>query len=806
MKSKFTFFVSIVLFLPYLGISQSAIQGKILGENSSGISFANVILRKSADSVLVKGAVSDASGNFTISDVSTGKYFIESYMIGYQKSYSNNIVIAEKTTLQLKSIILIEDVKQLNEVTVKASKPLYEMEMGKMIINVQSSITSVGLSAIDVLERSPGVLVNRQNNTFSLAAKDGVIVLINGKRSRMTMDALFQMLEGFNAADIEKIEIMTVPPSNYDSDGDAGLVNIVLKRDKENVGTNGSISTSIGYGSGPFGNMSLNINHQGRKINWFGNLSFNSNNRIELFRNRRINSNEIEKLETVTNAERHSKRLASNYQLGVDYNLSKNTILSALVSGYANRYNMEAPTYSTFDYSVSQDSITDILMHEKNQWQHLMGNINLQHTFRSGHILNVNLDYLTYQNQNPSTYDNNFFTEPGVLIRNDQIRIFKDTPINLVVAKVDYSMSIGESIFLESGLKGTFSNLSNFVNMQKQVGDTWIRNNKLSNSSFLSEDILAAFSSLKYTVNERTSINAGVRYEHTITDLSSQELGNVVYRNYGNFFPTIFVSRKLNKNSNFLLSYGKRITRPSFNEMAPWILFFDPYTFFAGNTNILPTITNNIKADYTYKSFIYSLQYSYDKNVIMRFQPTIDPESNILIYTSDNIDSRHTFAALVALPFQFFPWWEMQNNLTANYQRIQSRINEEFYDVDLVAFQINSTQSFKLPNKYSAELSAFYSSPTNNGYFNWLSRGFVNIGVQKEFKNGGSFKFTCNDIFETTRWKWSTLDESSIGISGRIMFDKRRFVVSYSKKFGNTKVKGARKRAVGSQEEQKRVD
>lgn len=797
--------ISTWLVLSTPGFCQSSIKGRINDAQTKGVAFANVLLRNKADSVLIKGAIADESGNYEFSGLANGDYIIESYMVGYAKTYSSTISLTAAQKINLNPIILLEDVKILDEVTVKASRPLYEMEMGKMIINVQSSITSAGLTAIDVLERSPGVFVNRQNNSFSLGGKDGVIVLMNGKRSRMPMEAVYQMLDGLNAGDIEKIEIMTVPPSNYDADGDAGFINIVMKRSKDATGTNGSITASAGYGSGPQANISANLNHQGRKINWFGNYSFAYIEQLQIWDSYRTNSNEAESVTTSLMAERNTDRASHNYGFGFDFFITPQTIFSGLMSGYSNRFQLVAPTSSYNNYSVSPDTSINLTMLEENHWQHLMGNINLQHTFANKQVLNANLDYLSYHNANPSHYHNNYYKNNDSFIRNEENRISKYTPIEMWVANVDYTTKFGESITLESGLKGTFSYLINDVVFDEKRGQEWIVNPAYSNYADLREDILAAFSSVKIIIDEKTSMNAGVRYEKTKTNLKTRGGEELIDRNYGNFFPSLFVSRKWNENNLVQLSYGHRITRPTFNEMAPFVVFIDPYTFFSGNANILPTFTHNIKGDYSYKSFIFSLQYSHDKDVIMRFQPRIDPESNILILASDNIDRRHTLAATITAPFQVIHWWKMQNNLTADWQMIDTEFNGGNYKRAQEGFQLNTTHTFTLPKDYAVELAGYYMSPRINGYFNWLSRGFVNLGIQKEFKNEGVLRVSCNDIFETTRLKWQTFEEASFQFNGRLKFDKRRFVISYTQNFGNNKVKGIRKRSTGSQEEQNRV-
>ncbi len=784
--------------------AQSGISGRIMDTYDYGVAFANVLLLNEADSSFVKGAVTDEDGYYALSNIAPGGYIIESYMIGFSKSYSDLIKLEPENNLNVDPIILAEESTKLDEVVIKADKPLYEMEMGKMVVNVPSSITSAGQSVIDVLEKSPGVFVNRQNNTLALNGKGGVIVLMNGKRSRMPIDAVYQMLEGLNAGDIEKIEIMSVPPAKYDADGDAGFINIVMKRSEE-VGTNGSVMASAGYASGPRAATSINLSQQTRKLSFYGNYSFNyvdQKQELNMYRNA---STETENVSSGSEADRDPNRMTHNFQFGMDYYISDKTVIGGLVSGYNNRWNMNSITNATFDYSESPDSTVLININETNHWRHLMGNLNLQHTFKKGEMLNINLDYLTYGNSNPTTYENRYYDDRQTLIREVNNRITKETPIDIWVGKIDYSMNLAEKVSMETGVKGTFTNLINDIIFEEQVGENWVIGEEFSNYADLSENILASFATFMIKFNEKTSLNAGLRYEHTTTVLNTEEEAGVVDREYGDFFPTLFFSRKINDNNLLQFSYGRRITRPSYNELAPFVLFMDPYTYTAGNANLLPTYTHSIRGDYSYKNFIFSLQYSHDNNVIFRFQPVYDTETNVMVLQTDNVDRRETLSTTITLPFHVTDWWEMQNNLSGNWQRIATRMEQGMYVRDQSGFQINTTQTFRLPRKFTIELSGFYISPSINGYFNWLSRGFVNLGIQKEFNNDGALRFACNDIFETSQMRWDSANETNFSFHGNIKFEKRIFTITYTQKFGNTKIKGVRKRSVGSAEERRRV-
>jgi len=799
--------LQILLFLLVTSaFSQGIIQGKVTNLQSNEVPYANVLLRNLPDSTLIKGAITDESGVFSFSNIPKGEYFIETSFLGYTKAYSPLFNFSGVEKHDLDPITLTEEASNLDEVTVSATKPLFEMEMGKMVVNVANSVTSAGFSVIDLLERSPGVMVNRQNNSMSLAGKNGVVILMNGKRFRMPVEAAFQMLAGLNSSDVEKIEIMTVPPANYDADGDAGFINVVMKRNNGTIGTNGSVTLGQGYGSGYQGNLSFNINHQGPKFSWFTLVTPSVTNQVMIWESLRSNNDGFQDISINTvSKDRDTNRKVINYQAGFDYSIGKNTTLSALVSGYENRWNQVAPILTEAQYSISPDTIIDMTVTEKNYWSHIMGNINIQHTFQNGQVLSADLDYLRYNNANPTWYNTTFYDESDNVIDEEEFRISKDTPIEMWVGSVNHSMKIGKSVKVDSGIKGTFSELSNTVVFEEQIGSEWIVNPTYSSDGILTEDILAAFSTAAIVFNDKTSLNAGLRYENTKTNLTSLSGEELVNRHYGDFFPTVQLARKMGENSQTTFSYGRRITRPTFNQMAPFVIFSDRYTLFAGNTNILPTYTNNLKVDYSFKSLIVSAQYSHDKNAIAAFQPTLDEETNTTFLKTENIDQIQTISVMFAFPIQLTPWWEMQNNFTANLQRANSVLNDEAYEVDQKSVQVITTNTFTLPKKYTIELVGYYNSPTINGYFLWLSRGFVNLGIKKDFEKAGVLRLSCNDIFETTQMRWKSFEGSNIGFSGRFKFDKRVFMATYTYKFGNNKVKGTRSRSVGSQAEQRRV-
>ena len=272
MKLYHLIIVSGLFLFSQLMSAQQTVKGRVLGDDGNVLPFANALLLNSVDSKLVKGAVTDQNGNFMLENVPAGTYILTASFIGYNSQSSDPFELKVNATYTVPSITISESVG-LDEVTVRAKKPLYQQKIDRMIINVSSSILSAGSTALEVLERSPGVLVNRQDNSISLVGKSGVVVMMNGKLSYMPTSSLVQLLEGMSSDNIESIELITTPPANFDAEGNAGYINIVLKQNTD-TGLNGSYSLSGGVGNGTTTSDNINFNYRKNKINFFGNYSF----------------------------------------------------------------------------------------------------------------------------------------------------------------------------------------------------------------------------------------------------------------------------------------------------------------------------------------------------------------------------------------------------------------------------------------------------------------------------------------------------------------------------------------------------
>ena len=497
-----------------------------------------------------------------------------------------------------------------------------------------------------------------------------------------------------------------------------------------------------------------------------------------------------------------------NLRMGVDYQLTKKTTIGGLVTSYDTKWSMDAVSLSNYILNKAADTTIHISVSEKNQWQHYMSNIYLQHAISSTERFSFDFDYLYYKNNNPTTYLNSFYGGSGNFVYDERAKSGKKTPITVYVGKLDYFKQLGKKLELESGLKATISEFNNDVYVLRSIQTDWFTDDAFSAEYKLREKIAAAYSSFNITAGKKTNVKLGGRYEYTTSNLGSAKQVNIVDRKYGRFFPSFFVSQNLNKTSSFNFSYSRRITRPTFNELAPWVLFLDPNTFISGNAALQPSIANALKLDYLFKKNIFSIAYTHEDDVIVRFQPKVDAATNKQSLMSENLDSRKTFTLTIAMPFNLANWWNIQFNGMGTWQQQNILYNNDRIRLEQKNFRINATQNFTLPKNYSLELSGFYQSSAIIGFSMAKPFGVLNFGAQKKLKgNSGSLRFNVTDIFNTLIFRGTVdLPQYNLVMSRSMRFVTRTARLTYSKNFGSSQVKARKNRLTGSDEERKRVE
>ena len=801
------FLIVSALFFSNAILAQAQIVGTITDISGEVLPYANVLLLHAKDSAFVKGCLAKDDGSYAISNVDFGTYICQISMIGFAKKYSNVFQISPQSLSHNLGKIVLSEATELKTVEVVAKRPFLEQKIDRIVVNVANSITNAGGNALEVLQRAPGVQVNRQTKTISLVGKEGVVVMINGKITQQPADAIVQMLEGMNADNIDRIELIHTPPANFEAEGNAGIINIVLKSTGD-AGFNGGYAVGGGYGRGEKYNGSVYFNARSKYVNLFGNYSYNMNNVPQTFTNYRgVNQGE-DFIETESFSDRYATPTAvQNAQLGADFQVSKNTVIGVLGSFMDRNWDMDAT--NTAKYSKNGSIQSQILMPntEINHAQSFSGNINLMHRFTKTQTLNFDADIIHINRNNPSNYKINTLDANNRETTQYELRIGNKTPINVKVAKADYTTDVTQNIKLEMGAKITSMQFDNDVRVDSLPAQkAWVLLTDYTFLNHLNESVLGAYTTVSAKINDKIDIKAGLRYEDTKTNLGSEQKPNIVDRHYGSWFPSVFLSRKISEKQSLNLSYSRRITRPRLQWLAPYLIFSDPTTLEGGNVALQPSFTNALKLNYTFKTWSIGISYSIEDQP-MRWIPNVDTKTNRQISRPENLDQERVLGANLNMPFHPTKWWDMQNNIYINSTATDFKIDGKPLKVQNVNYGFNTTNAFTLPKKWSIEISANYNSPGYWGVMKWDAQGTVNVGIQKNFgEKWGKLRFNVNDIFQTSSWYGTTSQpEVNLFVKSSYRVAERVFMLSWSNKFGNNKLKSERKRQTAAAEEQGRL-
>jgi len=786
---------------------QSMVEGKVTTPNQHAAAGATVALLQQKDSMLVKAVVCDSNGLFSFAKIVQGHFWLSVSLMGYTTAYQPVILNDESTGItQHISIVLEEEAATLTKVTITARKPLFEQKPDRLVINVAASAVLAGNTALDILERSPGILVDHQNNSISINGKSGVVVMINGRISHMPVTALVQLLTGMNAGNIEKIELITNPPANLDAEGNAGYINIVLK-ENNNTGTNGSFSITAGYAKGWITAANLAVNHRKGRLNIYGDIAYSRIRTPNTIDGRNLITNNGETTELIFAGRRTDTIPDINGRIGLDLDLTKRTVIGLLVSGYNNDYTQSEHNTTSVFKNGQLDTLIRHDNSEINHWYNYAAGLNLQHYFNEKDKLVFNADYIYYCNHQPVGYLSRYYNSSEVYLYDQRFRSTKVTPILFWIFSADYSKNLGKNASLEAGVKQTISSFTNDNGFERALRDEWIKDDSLSAKYQLKENYAAAYASLNVRLNKTIEAKIGLRYEYTNSNLGTVTNKNIIDRHYGNLFPAFSLLQRINDNNSIDISYSRRITRPTFNALAPFTYYANAYSLVTGNPALQPSISDNLKAGYNYKSWLFSIAYSYEQYAISSFQPQTDSVTSKTIVRPENFVNQQTASLIVSTPFSPFKWWTMQFNLIGVWQIINATYKGSPVRVAQVNYNLNISQRFTLPKAFSIEISGYYQSPMLRALGRTKPNGTLDFGVRKKLGGkGGSLTLNATNIFNTLFLSsYVDLPEQNLVAGIKIYYSRPALKLTYSKNFGKEKLKNKRIYSTAAEEERMRV-
>ncbi|NCD72464.1 TonB-dependent receptor domain-containing protein [Mucilaginibacter agri] len=732
----------IILFLA--ASAKGQVYGRLTDSIGNPVAFATVVLEKSADSTLVHSALSDEKGNFSLRTAPAATYIIKVSCVGYANYISASFTL--QTTFNSGTIKLKTTGKQLGEVVIRSAKPLMQQTTGGLVVNVQNSVMTKGSSVLQVLSRSPGVIIDAQTNAISLNGKSGVIVMLDGKLLRLSAAQVSSLLNSITADDIDKIELLTTPPAKYDADGNAGLINIVTKKNKQ-TGTSGTISATGGYGTDEKASTDLSLNYIKGKISLHGSYNYYHNRTQGLLLAWGTENVPIIGGQTAFNyhGDGHFLSNYNSFNGGLDYRVSARTNIGGNLNynvGSNKNNNHNYGNYALPDTNLSYSS----LISGDGHTSYFHGNFYAEQAINTNQKLNLNVDYFDH-NSNSSTQVQSDFSSTLFAPRQQNLA---NAAIKVSVAQVDYSNLLRKGLQLESGLKGTFTHTKSRASIENLVNGQWVPIGAGTSNDLATRELIgAAYTIVNWNPDSLLSISAGARYEYS-QNTTDHSLNAQYYidRRLGKLFPSIFITRKLNATDQLQLSYTERITRPSYADLASYVSYNDPVSVFTGNPALKPTITKNIKLDYKLRDYLFSIVYSHDANPILGTQVVPGPTSGLVYLTPENADWQNNLTLQVAVPFKPAAWWEMNYGAIGGYHKYRVSFFPELLKKNYFSYTLNFTETFKPAKNYAIEFSGYYNSASYSSNSRSNGNAIFNLGIKRDLPNkNGSFQLSISDIF-----------------------------------------------------------
>ncbi|MEM1328164.1 MAG: outer membrane beta-barrel protein [Bacteroidota bacterium] len=795
-----------ILFLLTLFIGSIQAQtGNIQGQVATAempLGFANVLLNNVSDSSLVKAEASNENGQFTFSNVAFGTYFIRISFLGYEE-FESEVIELNQSLIELNNITLSEANNALNEVTVTAQKPLVEVLADKTIFNVQNTLSATGTNGLELLRKAPGVILDNSNNII-LEGKTGVQIFINNKPSPLNGEDLSNYLQSLQADQIEAIEIITQPSSKYDAAGNAGIINIRLKKDKR-FGTNGSVTLGGSYGQNGQYNASTNFNNRTAKGNLFGSFSQNEGETWSFIYLDRLQNGVRYDSETETLRNRN----AQNVKVGYDFFANDRHTFGILLNGnFFDNQNVGLTTTPIIPQTTQSTSQILIANNEsQNNNYNLSGNLNYRFADTSGHELLVDVDYGRFNRERVSFQPNRYVdAQTDALLFERNFEMNTPIDINIFTAKADYTQNLlgGK---LGMGLKYS-QVVTNNTFQFFDVGDgESVLNQDRSNIFDYTEIINAAYLNFNKKWS-KWNLQVGLRAEQTISEgilTSTQEnANNAVNRNYINLFPSGGLTFVPNRKSSWSLTYSRRIQRPNYQSLNPFEYQLDELSFSRGNPFLQPQYTDNFKLSHTYNyRLTTSLSYTYIQDFFAQVTDTLGATRNFLM--TRNIANQRVWNVGVSYPFDVAKWWSVYASVNAFHAAYEAQ-DEKFNAIDQSTLSFYAQNTFVLPAGFKLEVSGWFSSPSVwGGTYETQSLGSLDLAVQKKLWNDQlAVRLAFGDILYTSPWR-GQMQFGELFIDGTGGWESRRMRLNLTYTFGNSEVKRARRRSTGLEDESKRV-
>lgn len=749
------------------------IKGRVVDVNHKSIAFANVIIKQVVADKIIQSAQTDTGGRFRLTATEKGDYLIGISEVS-KDSLSLALTLGDMKTVQLPDIILNASIKQLKQVTITGKSPVLERKVDRWIFNLNNTIMANGSSLFEALQVAPFLKVS--DNGVSMVGKGGMGVMVNEKIIYLSGTDLVNYLKTLRSESVEKIEIITNPPAKYEAQGNAGLINIVLKKN-ESLGWSGSLSSTYRKAVYASYNNNLALFFRSKKVN----SSFTVNqSRYHNILNDSLNiighPNQI-----LSNEQRISITPGLQAGLSIDYELNMHNNIGFI---YHISHSKEQDTYVN-NYSYGRNNIVDSALNTKGEMSRPLfaQTLNVYHDLKidsAGKKLSSSVNFFT----NRPEISNSFVSASAntyASVQNNNLSKY-----NIWSIQSDLILPY-KWAKIETGAKFANYNNNASVAYYNNILDNLLLDQTRSDDFDYTEKNLAAYYSVEADLSKKWTVKAGLRYEYTMTDGYSPTLDQRNRRNYGALFPTTYIVYKADGNNVFSLNYSRRINRPGLSSLNPFDYYTNIYTYSTGNPLLLPSYSNNFELNYLYKSMFSFTVFTQHANDVNSLLTTI--EGPLVVSSRGNFLTRDNVGAYVSFNRAFFNWWESSSSASYFYSSSKSKI-------EAIPIQNGTSASFSVNNNFKAtKLLNFYlnysqSLPSTSGNTYTYS--------QRDFRVGARLKLLNNNLIINPSYFLGTVNKYDARFSEFVQTERtdyhyKTFSLSLTYLFGRSKVSGNNK-------------
>ncbi|WP_400193674.1 TonB-dependent receptor domain-containing protein [Hymenobacter sp. B81] len=779
------------------------VRGQVLDASRQPVPFATVVLRQAENLKVAKIALTDVEGAYELPEVTYGRYSLLITSVGFQDATPEPFDLNQPQHQQ-PALTMLTAQTLLGEVQVVAKKPLVERQLDRTVVNVDASITSAGSSVLEVLEKSPGVSVDKDGN-LGLRGKEGVSVYLDGRPTYLTGSDLAALLRSMQASQVNQVEIMTNPSAKYDAAGN-GVINITTAK-SQLKGLSGSATSTYTQGRYAGAVQNLNLNYRSGPLTLYSSLGAGLRNGYQEFLGqRRLRGATPDTALYQQNTFMKTHNRTFNGRVGVDYALGEKTVIGASVNGYHNPNHSTTRNLTRFQNAAGQDLLlVQAPASSRGRWQNLGGTLSLQQKLdTTGRELSADLAYVQYHSQLSQDFTNSYRTAGGEAGRPDaRFRQGIDRRIAIYTAKADYLHPLGENRKLELGLKASYVRTDNDAPFDNWLSQGWVANTTRSNRFLYEENINAGYANYSQETG-KWSVQLGLRLENTRAEGEQRRTGQAFTRDYTQLFPSAAVAYTLGETHKLGVSYARRIERPEYGDLNPFRVYLDPYTYEEGNPGLLPQFTHNAELSHSFKDGLLTttLLYNRTTNII---QEVFGQDGSFAFERPENLSTRVVRGVSVSAEVPVSELITSSFDVQLTHNRYAGQLNDQPFSLEATTLKGNMLHQAKLDNGWGLELAGWYTSRSIAGTFIQQPYGMLALGASKAvLGKRGTLRLSATDLFGWNRFVGVSRYQD-VDVTLRNNWQTRQVKLTFTYRFNKGLKVAPRTRQSASEEENNRV-